>query len=117
VSPHPLWKDRRPPDEAWRPPKGWVRAERIAEQDVAAGGQSARQIRLPRGHRAHASIALRVHPKGRRIYAYLRWSVSGKTYERYVGEVDHGDRLANLTQAWRTAHDAGLLDMETPNEG
>jgi DNA mismatch endonuclease (patch repair protein) len=117
VTTHPRWKDTRPPDEAWRPPTGWSRAERIAEQDTAAGGQAARQIRLPGGRRAHASVALRVNPKGRRIYAYLRWSVSGKTHERYVGEVDNSDRLTNLAQAWRAARAAGLLDTETPTQG
>lgn len=52
--------------------------------------------------------------KGRRIYAYLRWSVGTKTYERYVGEVDQSTRAENLAQAWRRVHNAGLLDMTTP---
>lgn len=112
---HPLWKESRAPDIAWKPPAGLSRAERVAEQDGAAGGRTAREIRLGAGRRAHASIALRVLRNGRRIYAYLRWSAGGKTYERYVGEVDRDNRAANLAQAWHVAHQARLLDVEYPN--
>jgi DNA mismatch endonuclease, patch repair protein len=114
VSPHPLWKDSRPPDAVWKPPRGLSRAQRIIEQDTAAGGRAAREVRLSEGRRAHASIALRIQPKGRRIYAYLRWSDGGKTDERYVGEVDRDSRATNLEQAWHTVHEAGLLGGE-PN--
>lgn len=110
MNPHPLWKEECLPDEAWRPPKGLSRDERIAEQDEAAGGEQAREITMDDGHRARASIAFRRQPKGRRVYAYLRWSVGGKTYERYVGEVDQDTRIANLAHAWRSALLAGLLD-------
>lgn len=114
---HRLWKESRPPDIAWRPPAGLSRLERAAEQDKAAGGRAARAIRLTGGRHAHASIAFRVLRKGRRIYAYLRWSTGGKTYERYVGEVDLDNRAANLAAAWRVAQEAGLLDVDAPNAG
>lgn len=112
MSPHSLWKESRPADAAWKPAKGQSQAQRAAEQDIAAGGRAAREVRLSGGRCGHASIALRVLPKGRRIYAYLRWSDSGKTYEHYVGEVDRDTRAANLVQAWHTVHQAGLLDRE-----
>jgi hypothetical protein len=115
VSPHPRWKESRPPDTTWKAPAGLSQPERAAEQDAAAGGRTAREVRLAVGRHAHASIALRVLRNGRRIYAYLRWSTGGKTHERYVGEVDRDSRAANLAQAWRTAHQAGLLDTEHPN--
>lgn len=114
MSPHPLWKDSRPPDTAWKPAQGLSQAQRVIEQDTAAGGREARRVRLPGGRRGHASIALRLLRKGRRVYAYLRWSDGGKTYERYVGEVDRDTRAANLTQAWHTVRHKGLLDTETP---
>ncbi|MPQ98137.1 hypothetical protein GB931_09425 [Modestobacter sp. I12A-02628] len=50
-----------------------------------------------------ASVALRVQPNSRRIYAYLRWSEAGRTHERYLGDFHAGDRLANLRQAWLVA--------------
>jgi hypothetical protein len=114
VSPHPLWKESRPSDTAWKTPAGLTKPERAAEQDAAAGGRKAREMRLGKGRCAHASIALRVLRNGRRIYAYLRWSAGGKTYERYVGEVDSDSRAANLAQAWRIARQGGLFDTEHP---
>lgn len=113
---HSRWRNTRPPDHAWRVPKTWSRAERIAEQDAAAGGSQAREIQLGEGHTAHASIALRVNPRGRRIYAYLRWSVGGKTHERYVGEVDCDDRFSNLKAAWQAAHRNNLLNSRQTAE-
>jgi DNA mismatch endonuclease (patch repair protein) len=68
----------------------------------------ARQVVLADGRRALASVALRVLPKGRRVYAYLRWSDGGKTHERYIGEVTQDDRPANLAEAWRKVRRAGL---------
>jgi DNA mismatch endonuclease (patch repair protein) len=43
----------------------------------------------------------------------LRWSQDGKSPEKYLGEVDHGTRAANLTEAWRRARVAKLLVDET----
>ncbi|MDR7302260.1 very short patch repair endonuclease [Haloactinomyces albus] len=112
MNPHPLWRESKPPDVAWKAPKGLTQIERAAEQDNAAEGRDAREIRLPDDRRVHASIALRVLRQGRRIYAYLRWSVSGKTHERYVGEVFQDSRQANLAEAWHTVRQGNLLDME-----
>lgn len=46
------------------------------------------------------------------MYAYLRFSVDGKTHNRYVGEVDEPTREANLTRAWRLVHEKSLLDWD-----
>lgn len=103
------WRPQHPADEAWRPRPNLTRAERSAEQDRAAGDRSARAIELPDGRTVSASIELKVFPKSRRVYAYLRFSVDGKTHNRYVGEVDEPTREANLTRAWCLAHERGLL--------
>ncbi|WP_281245651.1 very short patch repair endonuclease [Amycolatopsis marina] len=50
-------------------------------------------------------------PSGRRVYAYLRWSIRGKTRECYLGEVHASTRTENLTQAWRQIHATGLLNQ------
>jgi DNA mismatch endonuclease (patch repair protein) len=110
VTPHPRWKDHAPDPVAWRPRPGLTRAERIAEQDLAAGGRAAREVPVLRGVRAHASVALRSFRSGRRIYAYLRWSAAGRTRERYVGEVDADTREGNLALAWQQVQARGLLD-------
>jgi DNA mismatch endonuclease (patch repair protein) len=94
------WRKSRPQDIAWRAPDGFTRQQRALEQDLAAGGRNMRAISLPDGRIASASIALRVLPKGRRIYAYLRWSDRCKTTERYVGEVSGATRAENLAEAW-----------------
>lgn len=99
------WRESKPPDTAWRSPKGRSPAESVAEQDLAAEGRDQRIIRLPSGRPAVASMALRLQPNGRRIYAYLRWSVDGRTVEKYVGEVAEVDRLANVARAWRHARE------------
>lgn len=94
------WRPSRPDLRAWRPTPGLTPAARATEQDVAAGGRHARQIQLPDGRQAVASVALRALPSSRRIYAYLRWYDHGKTRERYLGEVNEPTRAANLAAAW-----------------
>lgn len=104
------WKDELPPERAWkrRPSMSPSR-----EQDRAAGGRSRRFVGLGDGRSARASVTLRVYPNTRRIRAVLRWSQDGKSPERYLGEVEHDTRTANLAEAWRRARAAGLLMEET----
>ncbi|WP_327374221.1 very short patch repair endonuclease [Thermomonospora echinospora] len=94
---------------AWRAARGLSRDQRAAEQDQAAGGRERRTVILPDGGRAVASVYLRVPPKTRRIYAYLRWSERGSTVERYVGEVGEASRADNLSLAWSTIQKRQLL--------
>jgi len=96
------WRAAWPDDSAWRCPPGLSRAERAAEQDLAAGGRENRLITLG-DHAVLASVALRRKRDGRRLYAYLRWSDHGRTAERYLGEVTQVTRATNLAQAWRLA--------------
>lgn len=102
------WREARPADAAWRAPSGLSVTARRHEQDLAAGGRDRRLLTLPDGDSAVGSICLRLPAKGRRVYAYLRWSVDGKTHERYVGEVTEQTRAANLSAAWRIAHQRSL---------
>lgn len=95
------WNDTKPSDEAWRPKAGLSRAARASEQDEAAGGRDRRRMELSGGGHAIASVYLRLPPKNRRVYAYIRWSDAGRTVERYICQV-HGDtRAENLASAWR----------------
>jgi len=98
-----VWRSSRPDPAAWRPAPGLTAAQRVAEQDTAAGGRDTRSLQLPDGRHALASVALRVLPSSRRIYAYLRWYDQGKTHERYLGEVSELTRAANLAAGWRLA--------------
>jgi DNA mismatch endonuclease (patch repair protein) len=103
------WSTTRPADDAWKAPTGRSRAECAREQDTAAGGRDNRMIRL--GDRTvTASVALRVQPNSRRIYAYLRWSDAGRTYERYLGDVDAHDRATNLRRAWFVAQQTNATE-------
>ena len=70
-------------------------------------------VSLGEGRSARASVTLRVYPNTRRVRAALRWSQDGKSPERYLGEVDHDTRAANLAEAWKRAQVAGLLADET----
>ncbi|MFJ2814988.1 MULTISPECIES: very short patch repair endonuclease [unclassified Streptomyces] len=106
------WKDRTPPDRAWKAKADMNAAARVAEQDRAAGGQHRRTVDVGEGRFARASIALRLYQRTRRIRAYLRWSEAGRTCERYVGEVDGATRAANLKQAWAAARALELLTEE-----
>lgn len=110
---HQRWNESRPPDAAWRPSPDLTRAGRVAEQDTAAGGRAARRIALAGGGSALASVALRVLPQGRRVYAYLRWSEEGRTREKYIGEVTGADRQTNLTQAWEGARARTVVPATT----
>ena len=104
------WKDKPPPERAWKRRPG-VSPSR--EQDRAAGGRSRRFVGLGDGRSARASVTLRIYPNTRRIRAVLRWSQDGKSPEKYLGEVDHDTRAANLAEAWKRARAAGLLVDET----
>jgi len=86
-----------------------TRAEHAAEQDKAAGGRAARAVKLLDGGTASASIRLKHLPKSRRVYAYLRYSVGGKTRTKYVGDATANTRTRALKQAWRKAQGSGLM--------
>lgn len=86
-----------------------TRAQHAAEQDRAAGGRSARTVRLLDGGTATASIRLQRLPKSRRVYAYLRYSVDGRTKTRYAGDATANTRERALRQAWTDARKRGLL--------
>ncbi len=97
------WRESTPGDSAWRPPKGMAAAERSAEQDRAAGGRVNRYVTVGPGRAALGSIYLRLPPKSRRIYAYLRWAEGRKTREKYICQVTRPSREENLAEAWRQA--------------
>ncbi|HEU0238941.1 MAG TPA: very short patch repair endonuclease [Micromonosporaceae bacterium] len=78
--------------------------ERAAEQDTAAGGRELRVVELDTGRLVLASVYLRLPPKSRRVYAYMRWSEGRKTHERYICQVSAGTRAENLATAWQTIH-------------
>lgn len=111
------WKHGSPPDRAWKGRPGRTRAAIVAEQDRAAGGRHRRSVDLGEGRFARASVELKVLPDTRRIRAYLRWSDGGKSPARYLGQVEHEARTANLAEGWKMAWERGLLAEESPSEG
>lgn len=104
----PRWDPQPPRAEIWKVPRG-TRAEHSAEQDRAAGGRKARMVKLLDGGSAIGSIRLQRLPKSRRVYAYLRYSVDGKTRTKYVGDATMDTRAEALKLAWRQARDSGLM--------
>ncbi|WP_406285160.1 very short patch repair endonuclease [Embleya sp. NBC_00896] len=88
-----------------------------SEQDRAAGGRYRRSVDLGDGRFACASVVLRLLPNTRRVRAYLRWGDGRRSPERYLGEVDHGTRAANLAEGWHRAAAKGLLSEEPLPEG
>jgi DNA mismatch endonuclease, patch repair protein len=106
------WQHRALDDRAWRPPVGMSQQARSAEQDAAAGGREFRVV-SDTTPAAIASVYFR-RPSGRRVYAYVRWSVSGRTTERYVCEAEEPSRIANLERAWAAVRDEGLLGPAFP---
>lgn len=95
------WREAPPDESAWRPPKGMTAAERAAEQDRAAGGRANRMITIAPDRRVLASVYLRLPPRSRRVYAYMRWSEGRKTREKYICQVGEPTREENLAEAWR----------------
>lgn len=111
------WRDRLPPDRAWKARAGRAKAAVAREQDRAAGGYDRRWIGLEDGRFARASVELKVLPKTRRIRAYLRWYEGGRSPVRYLGEVDRSCRFDNLVEGWRIAWEKGLLaERPLPSE-
>jgi len=64
---------------------------------------------LLEGGTATASIRLKHLPKSRRVYAYLRYSVDGKTRTKYAGDATADTREDALREAWTHARQKGLL--------
>lgn len=89
-----------------------TRDQHAEEQDKAAGGLAARSVKLANGGVATASICLKHLPKSRRVYAYLRYSVNGKTRTKYVGDATASTRYKALSNAWVEARERGLMDEQ-----
>ncbi|MFF1792992.1 very short patch repair endonuclease [Kitasatospora sp. NPDC058263] len=64
-----------------------------------------------------ASVELKLLPDTRRIRAYARWSDQGRSPARYLGEVEHGTRAANLAAGWELAKAKGLVGSRQLPEG
>ena len=111
------WKDKSPSDRAWKGRPGRSRTAAAVEQDRAAGGRHRRVVSLGDGRFARASVELKVLPNTRRIRAYLRWSDRQRSPAKYLGQVEHDSRAANLAEAWRRAWAKGLLIEEPPPDG
>jgi DNA mismatch endonuclease (patch repair protein) len=111
------WAGKQPGARAWKGRKGRSRQAIAAEQDHAAGGRDRRLVSLGDGRVARASVELKVLPRTRRIRAYLRWSDNGRSPTRYLGEVEHATRSANLAEGWRLAWAKGLLTEEFASAG
>lgn len=111
------WNQAPPSDRAWKGRPSRSRTAIAAEQDRAAGGRHRRLVDLGQGRVARASVELKVLPGTRRIRAYLRWSDSGKSPARYLGQVEHETRAENLAEGWRMAREKGLLTEEPVAEG
>ena len=99
------WLPARRDPALYKPASGLTSAQRAAEQDAAAGGREHRLRRRPDGRTVVASVALRMPPRSRRVYAYLRWTAPNRvTRERYLGDVSEtGNREAALRVAWLAA--------------
>lgn len=85
-------------------------AEARAEQDRAAGGRDNRLVGLHDGRTATASVELKKPVKGRRVWAYLRQTLDGRTVNRYIGEATARTRAAALRLAWQQAHNKSMLE-------
>jgi DNA mismatch endonuclease (patch repair protein) len=81
------------------------------EQDAAAGGFYRRQVRVSDTETATGSIEIKAPPPGNRRWAYLRYSLGGKTINKYVGRVTATTRAEQLRQAWELVRRNGLLDQ------
>lgn len=92
----------------WKVPHG-SSADYASEQDATAGGRDRRQVRLPGGGAATASVRLKCLPNSRRVYAYLRYSMSGRTVTKYVGDATAPTRPDALRKAWKLVHQKGLI--------
>lgn len=102
------WAAAPVPPEVWKVPVG-SGADYAAEQDEAAGGRARRLVSLPGGGSAMASIRLKCLPHSRRVYAYLRYSLAGKTVTKYVGDATAPTRFEALRKAWKLARKRSLV--------
>lgn len=104
------------PDSAWKAARTRSRAEATQEQNEAAGGEAARRVQLFDGSSRSASVELKRVNGYHRIYAYLRYSIQGRTTSRYIGQVSQSSRFENLKQAWSLAQHQNLVVHEGPGE-
>jgi DNA mismatch endonuclease, patch repair protein len=79
------------------------------EQDRAAGSREARLISVGDKTFARASIELKKYGSTDVHFAYLRWSIAGKTITRYLGRVQGASRLRCLRQGWMLARERRFI--------
>ena len=110
---HPRWAEGVPDAATWRPPRGRSLQESTREQDEAAGGRARRLVELDGGSPATASVELKLLPKSRRVYAYLRYARDGRTANVYIGQVEGVFRMADGSHAMdRSAAYVVIIDEE-----
>lgn len=82
-----------------------------SEQDDAAGGRGARELLLPGGVVAIASVSIRQFRRTpTRRYAYLQFKHEGKTVTRYIGLVSAASREESLQEGWATLRRRQLVE-------
>ena len=81
------------------------------EQDLAAGGNERRRLRLTDGTIVMVSVAARRYARTpNQCYGYLQFKVHGKTVTKYIGRVTAKDRAESLRIGWELLRSRNLVE-------
>ena len=71
------------------------------EQNLAAGGNKKRLLRILSGKVVTVSVAVRNFPKnGIKKYAYIQYKTESKTFTKYIGPVGGNTQLESIAIGW-----------------
>ena len=80
------------------------------EQDLAAGGDYMRKVKLPDGGEATASVSVQILSRSHQKWGYLRFKTGGKTHRCYVGKVSAETLEDSLAIGWRMVREKHVLE-------
>jgi len=80
-------------------------------QDLAAGGNEFRKLKLRDGTIVTASVSLRSFTRSKELWAYMQFKVNLKTVTKYIGKVSADSRFESLRLGWAAIHSRKIAEL------
>ena len=81
------------------------------EQNLAAGGNNKRLLKILNGKVVTVSVAVRKFRRnGPKKYAYMQYKTESKTFTKYIGRVSGETHLEDVAIGWRMLRESRLAE-------
>lgn len=81
------------------------------EQNLAAGGNTKRLLRILNGKIVTVSVAVRNTPKNaKNKYAYMHYKTESKTFTKYIGPVGGSTHLESIAIGWKFLREKKIIE-------